>query len=45
MRVEVRKETGLAVEPGRLLAEIARDPAGGWHDHPRWLGNLWDSSL
>jgi len=89
---EVREETGLTVEPGRLLyvaevvsryklqdvnfvflahanervdetrvrlvdpataegirppilAEIARDAAGGWPDHVRWLGNLWDSSL
>jgi ADP-ribose pyrophosphatase YjhB (NUDIX family) len=89
---EVREETGLVVEPGRLvyvaevvsryklhdvnfvflaqvkervdgrrvglvdpstaegirppiLAEIARDAANGWPDSPRWLGNLWDSSL
>lgn len=89
---EVREETGLIVEPGRLvyvaevvsryaihdvdfvflaeprerieerriglvdpsvaegvrppiLAEIARDAAAGWPEHPRWLGNLWDSSL
>ena len=89
---EVREETGLVVEPGRLvyvaevvsryklhdvnfvflanvkervdgrrvglvdpstaegirppiLAEIARDTANGWPDSPRWLGNLWDSSL
>lgn len=89
---EVREETGLLVEPGRLvyvaevvsryklhdvnfvflaevkervdgtriglvdptvaqgvlppiLAEIARDAAAGWPEHPRWLGNLWASSL
>jgi ADP-ribose pyrophosphatase YjhB (NUDIX family) len=89
---EVREETGLTVEPGRLLyvaevvsryklhdvnfvflaetkerldgaraslvdpataegirppilTEIACDAAAGWPDHPRWLGNLWDSSL
>lgn len=89
---EVREETGLVVEPGRLLyvaevvaryklhdldlvfaaevkervdgrrvglvdpaqadgilppilAEIVRDAAAGWAENPRWLGNLWDSSL
>jgi ADP-ribose pyrophosphatase YjhB (NUDIX family) len=89
---EVREETGLLVEPGRLvyvaevvsrfkvhdvnfvflaevrersegtkfglvdpargegirppiLAEIARDAATSWPEQPRWLGNLWDSSL
>jgi ADP-ribose pyrophosphatase YjhB (NUDIX family) len=89
---EVQEETGLVVEPGRLLyvaevveqykihdidlffsaevksrideqrvglvnpaeaegvlppvlAEIARDVAAGWPNNPRWLGNLWDSSL
>ena len=89
---EVREETGLLIEPGRLvyvaevvsrfklhdvnfvflaevkervdgtpiglvdpataegvrpplLAEIARDAAAGWPEQPRWLGNLWVSSL
>jgi ADP-ribose pyrophosphatase YjhB (NUDIX family) len=28
-----------------ILAEIARDAVAGWPEHPRWLGNLWDSSL
>lgn len=28
-----------------ILAEIARDAALGWPEHPRWLGNLWHSSL
>jgi ADP-ribose pyrophosphatase YjhB (NUDIX family) len=89
---EVEEETGLLVEPGRLLyvaevvsrfklhdvnlvflagirerpdgarirlvdpalaggvrppilAEIARDLEAGWPDQPRWLGNVWDSSL
>lgn len=89
---EVREETGLVVEPGRLvyvaevvsryklhdvnfvflaevkervdsrhvglvdpstaegirppiLVEIAHDAADGWPESPRWLGNLWDSSL
>ena len=89
---EVREETGLLIEPGRLvyvaevvsrfklhdvnfvflaevkervdgtriglvdpataqgvrppiLAEIARDAAAGWSEQPRWLGNLWVSSL
>jgi len=89
---EVQEETGLLVEPGRLvyafqvvsrfklhdvnfvflaevkervdgtriglvdpataqgvrppiLAEIARDAAAGWSEQPRWLGNLWVSSL
>jgi ADP-ribose pyrophosphatase YjhB (NUDIX family) len=89
---EVREETGLLIEPGRLvyvaevvsrfklhdvnfvflaevkeridgtriglvdpagadgirppiLDQIARDAAAGWPEHPRWLGNLWDSSL
>jgi len=69
---EVREETGLVIEPGRLvyvaevvarykfhdvdsaaatgvlppiLPEIARDAAAGWPEQPRWLGNLWDSSL
>lgn len=28
-----------------ILAEIARDRIDGWPEHPRWLGNLWDSSL
>ena len=89
---EVREETGLLIEPGRIvyafevvsrfklhdvnfvflaklkervdgtrfglvdpaaaehvrpsiLSEIARDAADGWPEQPRWLGNLWDSSL
>lgn len=90
---EVREETGLLIDPGRLvyvaevvsrfklhdvnfvfladvkqrvdgtriglvdpataaegvrppiLLEIARDAIEGWPEHPRWLGNLWDSSL
>lgn len=28
-----------------ILAEITRDAAAGWPQQPRWLGNLWDSSL
>ena len=28
-----------------ILAEIARDAGAGWPQQPRWLGNLWDSSL
>lgn len=28
-----------------ILAEIARDAVDGWPARPRWLGNLWDSSL
>jgi ADP-ribose pyrophosphatase YjhB (NUDIX family) len=27
-----------------ILDEIGRDAAAGWSGHPRWLGNLWDSS-
>lgn len=89
---EVEEETGLVVEPGRLvyvaevvsrfkvhdvnfvfladlkdrvderpiglvdpgsangvrppiLDQIAHDAANGWPEQPRWLGNLWDSSL
>jgi len=89
---EVREETGLLIQPGRLvyvaevvsrfklhdvnfiflaevakrvdgtrfglvdpavaehvrppiLGEIARDAAAGWPEQPRWLGNLWVSSL
>jgi len=39
----VDPETADGVRPP-ILAEIARDAAKGWPDHPRWLGNLWDES-